>query len=33
MDEVLSSLHLDNSLGIQNLVLSAVGLGRYILFL
>jgi hypothetical protein len=32
MDEVISSIHLNDSLGIQNLVLSAVGLGKYILF-
>jgi hypothetical protein len=33
MNEVTSSLHLNDGLGIQNLVLSAVGLGKYILFL
>jgi hypothetical protein len=33
MDEVTSSLHLNDGLGIQNLILSAVGLGKYVVFL
>jgi hypothetical protein len=32
MDEVTSSLHTNDGLGIQNLVLSAVGLGEYLVF-
>jgi hypothetical protein len=33
MDEVTSSLHLNDGLGIQNLILSAAGLGKYVVFL